>query len=442
MTDEQMRELAGLYLFSELATEPWRRFAHNVFKEKYDTYCKVSENNKYIDENLDAFIREARPRISALCAKSPPMESTEEMEKYFDEQKIFFELQKAVDAADSGEETRAKWLEPKNLATQAFKRHATPISWLKTVGYNPQYDWSSDVKTDRKAYIFSCFSEIAYLKYTKYNVPDNARYKLVPSEALEYLQTQGLEFDLETVLREVTGGEGVAVTVAEPGRGFVYATFNTPQFVVVAVRGTNSLSELLFLDFNAEPLEFGGEIYHRGFYNEAKSAMAMLRGQNTLRDAEGTDKPVYFTGHSMGAAVAWIFKHIWAGKHKTMTPYIYASPRIGNEAVNKKTTVYPYIRKNDPVPYMPPFSWGYRDSNDAIVVNPEEENQTEWQRYRNILNNHTIENDRKELGAKTKDPQFDADSYFTALFVEMIDVHRQLGQILPYGVRRRDSRNP
>jgi hypothetical protein len=240
MTDEQMRELAGLYLFSELATEPERRFAHNVFKEKYDTYCKDSENSKYIDENLDAFIREARPRISALCAKSPPMELMGEMEKYFDEQKIFFELQKAVDAADSGEETSAKWLEPKNLATQAFKKHATPISWLKTVGYNPQYDWSSDVKTDRKAYIFSCFSEIAYLKYTKYNVPDNARYKLVPSEALEYLQTQGIEFDLETVLREVTGGEGVAVTVAEPGRGFVYATFNTPQFIVVAVRGTNS----------------------------------------------------------------------------------------------------------------------------------------------------------------------------------------------------------
>jgi hypothetical protein len=252
-----------------------------------------------------------------------------------------------------------------------------------------------------------------------------------------------MRFDLAAVVQAVTGGEGLTVTISNPGRGFVYATFVTPKFIVIAVRGTSTLSELLLIDFNSLKVDSGNDRYHSGFYKEAMTAVPELKKQSALIAAEGVNGiPVYFTGHSMGGAVSWIFRHIWGNSHRVMTPYIYASPRIGNSAVTKKYPVYAYTRANDAVPHLPPLSWDFEDAVGGATVNAEEEKMSKialWAKFWKIRKNHAIERYRKELGEKAGDKQFSPDVYFTALFAEMIDVYRVLGHPYPYGIQKHGS---
>jgi hypothetical protein len=118
------------------------------------------------------------------------------------------------------------------------------------MGCDKENVWGSDAYTYWKGYIFACFSELAYLQRTKYDLPSNARYKIVPSETLENLQIHDLTFNLEQTFKDVLGVDGVTVNIHDPGRGFLYATFRTPYFVVVAVRGigTRSISRSLTPD--------------------------------------------------------------------------------------------------------------------------------------------------------------------------------------------------
>jgi len=399
------------------------------------------ENQAYIDSNLPMLIDKLRPEAEAKFRQE--VENQEKATKAEKKAILEGELEEALKEAEEQKRDLVAHLDPDELAKKALDN--SPIRWLSQVSRDNSCGWNSDVRTDRKAYIFACFSELAYLQHSKFDLPGQGRYKVVPSEALEYLRTRDVHFNLEEVVRSVVRGEGLAVAVTDPGRGFVYVTIATPNFVVIAVRGTSTLSELLFLDLNTLKVGNGDEHYHRGFYNEANTAMGELKKQRALKAAEGKDIPIYFTGHSLGAAISWVFRNIWGTSHKVMTPYIYASPRIGNDAAARKSTVYAYTRQNDPVPHLPPLALDFRNPTDAITVNPDEEKKWQiqlWAKFWTIGKNHSIERYRVELGEKTKDPQFSPDEYYSALFAEMIDVHRVLKLPLPYGAAPPNSNEP
>lgn len=94
--------------------------------------------------------------------------------------------------------------------------------------------------------------------------------------------------------------------------------------------------------------------------------------------------------------------------------------------------IYAYTHPYDAVPHLPPLNLEYESPRDAITL---AEGEAKWSRWFKLRKNHSIERYRLTLGKKTKDEQFDPDVYFTALFAELIDTHRQLGQPFPFGLR-------
>lgn len=131
---------------------------------------------------------------------------------------------------------------------------------------------------------------------------------------------------------------------------------------IVAFRGSkNFLNELLDADFVwTKPYDSCPYCkVHKGFYDSWLS----LRGQ-TFSDltALGCDqKPIRFTGHSLGAAMAALASFDLAKNYTLKHVYTYGQPRVGNgdwvDAFGKRLANVPYFRVTnymDAVPHLPP----------------------------------------------------------------------------------------
>jgi triacylglycerol lipase len=261
--------------------------------------------------------------------------------------------------------------DPDVLAAAAFSGR-TPLGSLREMITDKGNDFNSDEPSGRKAYIFACFSELAYLHHTRFDLARDSRYKVVPSEALLEMYTHDFRINLrEMMMRAVE----MDVTVVDPGRGFLYIVFRTHDFLVIAVRGTVILSKDVFIDLHFLKQNFNGYGYHPGFYREAHQALPLLQEAVDRIDA---NLPIYITGHSLGAAVAVVLRHMWGKPYSLMTPYVYATPRVGDfEAVNL-TKVYSYIRGNDIVPRIAPESLGYSDLPGQRMIHDDDVLEAEW----------------------------------------------------------------
>jgi hypothetical protein len=325
-------------------------------------------------------------------------------------------------------------LDPQRLGISAL-RQSTPFGGLLGKIDDKSQNWTADDHTDMKAYIFACFSELAYLQYSKYDLIGRGRYKVVPSELLGLIQDYDIKLDIEKIFRGVQGERAIGAIATDPGREFVYVTFWTPEFVVVAVRGTVILSKDVLIDAKFKRIwdEDHSTGYHGGFFTEALTAMPELKEVNHLKYA-GEGKPVYFTGHSLGGAVAWILSQIWDGKHKVMTPYLYASPRIGNEKVAKMRRIYSYVRTNDMVPRVPPLSFGFCDPDFQIEIPGGDPWKAGWEMmvdWWHAIGNHKIGRYRRELGYGVETTEFSPMAYYDALYDRMRSVYKKFGEPFP-----------
>ena len=100
-------------------------------------------------------------------------------------------------------------------------------------------------------------------------------------------------------------------------------------------------------------------------------------GAYALRDKillEKGDKPLWFTGHSKGAAEATILAHWYAGAGYNVKGLItFGCPRVGNKAFAKSVKknipyIHRYQNRFDCVPRHPWPIWGYRHVTDAIKL--------------------------------------------------------------------------
>jgi hypothetical protein len=166
--------------------------------------------------------------------------------------------------------------------------------------------------------------------------------------------------------------------------------------IVLAFRGTyNTANWIEDLDFWSMPYPHPGcgELctIHRGFYKAYDSIRAQLVQDVMAMHAQYPTYTLFVTGHSLGGAIAvlcaidfttWNFTHTTspaggrrphAGVRKT-TPihlmpvelYTFGEPRVGNAFfTNWSTSVLSLERQfrvthaRDPVPHLPPRSWGY-----------------------------------------------------------------------------------
>src|ERR1700733_875742 len=146
---------------------------------------------------------------------------------------------------------------------------------------------------------------------------------------------------------------------AKSTKGFIAWRSGASPFAVVAFRGTDRDDPRnLASDENLLPEQRDGYVAHRGFLealdqvwdSEVAPALAAFLGLHA-------GAPVYFTGHSLGAALATISVTRFQGP--TCALYTVGSPRVGDDrfvrAVLLKTQqVFRFVNCQDIVTQIPP----------------------------------------------------------------------------------------
>jgi len=108
------------------------------------------------------------------------------------------------------------------------------------------------------------------------------------------------------------------------------------------------------------------------------------QSDSEIRLSNGTDR-VFFTGHSLGAAMSTIASSRW---HKPAICYNYGSPRVGTpgfeRAYNNINELHRFVNNNDIVTKVPPALFLYRHVGKLHYINHYGNTRamTWWQRFK------------------------------------------------------------
>ena len=139
------------------------------------------------------------------------------------------------------------------------------------------------------------------------------------------------------------------------------------EYAVLAFRGTE-VTEFQDIkdDMNAILTKSGTDGFvHKGFQKAYKRVEKDIH--EAIQHLEVREKPLYFTGHSLGGALATIAAKEISHTGGNAACYTFGAPRVGDEAwvVEMKTPVYRVVNSADSVPMLPPgkgvtdvLSWG------------------------------------------------------------------------------------
>lgn len=150
--------------------------------------------------------------------------------------------------------------------------------------------------------------------------------------------------------------------------------FMNKKDLVIACRGTqpNQWNDVK-ADLKAIPVmaETVGRV-HRGFKKEVDDLWPMVR-EDLLRKVN-LSKTVWFTGHSLGAAMATIMASRCMHDEEVNYPaelYTFGSPRVGWNKYCKSLGVehYRFVNNNDIVTRVPLWIMGYRHHGEKVYFN-------------------------------------------------------------------------
>jgi hypothetical protein len=174
-----------------------------------------------------------------------------------------------------------------------------------------------------------------------------------------------LAYSSETAIREAYGAAGIDGQVhvfrgSTTTQGYLVSM---PDAIVVAFRGTQvDIFWDSVLDFTVDaqflPVrDARGHLVHAGFL-AALAAVWKDEVAGRIRDEQAQhQRPVWITGHSLGAALATIAANLCsddAGLHLAGV-YTYGSPRVGDERFGAaiRVPVYRFRNDSDLVPHVP-----------------------------------------------------------------------------------------
>ena len=137
------------------------------------------------------------------------------------------------------------------------------------------------------------------------------------------------------------------------------------DFLVLAFRGTetNSIKDIK-TDLKAKLIhhktnsQTKGKV-HAGFSKAFEQIAADI--QKNLAEKKYQEKSLFITGHSLGGALATVAMKRLSHRAGISACYTFGSPRVANKnwIVGIKTPIYRLVNAADPVPMLPPSSFGY-----------------------------------------------------------------------------------
>lgn len=211
--------------------------------------------------------------------------------------------------------------------------------------YNPYFCprpvGAMSLDTDIKGYSFNNAYWMAWAAWIAYDMSGNG--------ALSKLEKVGL---------------ANARVVSIPKSGLQAYVASTDDFVVVAFRGTDGPLDVLFdLSFDQKHDDtFGVEgKVHEGFLAAINSGWPELRAEIMARTAANQGKPVYVTGHSLGAAMASLAAiRLKLDGFNISGVYLNSTPRTGDATFAKfydahlRDVTYRVVIDEDIIPRLPP----------------------------------------------------------------------------------------
>jgi hypothetical protein len=135
----------------------------------------------------------------------------------------------------------------------------------------------------------------------------------------------------------------------------------SPSFAVLAFRGSpQELKDFLSdADFRRIPIKSG--TVHEGFERAIDSVW------NDIAATLPTDCPIFYTGHSLGAALAILA----AGRRAPQAAYVFGAPRVGDAtyaASLANVKLFRIVDGSDIVTMVPPEEFGYRHAGEVHPI--------------------------------------------------------------------------
>jgi triacylglycerol lipase len=179
---------------------------------------------------------------------------------------------------------------------------------------------------------------------------------------IHFLRRAGLE-QRAFIISEKTNTKAMLVQSRTP-----------PAFAVLVFRGTQRSYKDAKTDLVCGILPSGMDKIgmHKGFEAAVDSVWDEIERQLNVLSC-----PLFYTGHSMGAALAAIA----AFRHPPQAVYTFASPRIGNDALVTslaQVPIYRVVDDQDAVTLLPPKLLGFRHVGALQLLRGPEENRSFW----------------------------------------------------------------
>ncbi|MEA2861909.1 MAG: hypothetical protein QOC72_3948 [Methylobacteriaceae bacterium] len=218
-------------------------------------------------------------------------------------------------------------------------------------------------KDDFDIVLAGALSIVANLAYCAIGAEERERRiraKLVPCQLYERLLL-GESFDF---VQRMSEGLDFAGTTVVRTKFFVAIIVPAGEMIIVGIRGTQFAYDWL-LNLQATKRVGQNEVhYHSGFYKEADKLWELLRIdlQRRFGTWRRAGRPnLYFTGHSLGGAIAAILNQ------QTEFPpaigcYTFGAPRIcAQQDANSVRQPFAMRRDLDVVPHCPPLSLNFAE---------------------------------------------------------------------------------
>ena len=151
-------------------------------------------------------------------------------------------------------------------------------------------------------------------------------------------------------------------------------SFANASDIVIAFRGTepNEWNDIKAdMDASKALAETVGHV-HRGFKKEVDDLWPLLE-KMLVENKQNLAKKLWFTGHSLGGAMASIAAGRCLLSHIDTQPeqvHTFGSPRVGTKRYinHAKIDYYRWVNNNDIVPRSPPAWLGYRHSGQEVYL--------------------------------------------------------------------------